>query len=95
MDAQVVDTAQGDLDGGALEARQAVAGHPEAAHHVGDGAQRLVGGDLQGGLEQVAVEDHVQVLVGGDRLPLTTAGDKGAMRVCRRQEVTAVVLFAG
>ncbi len=63
VDPEVVDAADGDLGGGALEARHAVTGHPEVDHDVGDGAHRLVRGDLQGGLQQVAVEDHVQVLV--------------------------------
>ena len=34
--------------------------------HVGDRPHRLVRGELERGAEQVAVEDHVQVLVGGD-----------------------------
>ena len=41
-------------------------------------AHRLVGRELERGAEQVAVEDHVQVLVGGD------AGEQLVARSGRR-----------
>ena len=36
----------------------------EVAQHLVQGLHRLVGGDVEPGLGHVAVEDHVQVLVG-------------------------------
>ncbi len=66
VDAQVVDPADRHPGRGALEAGHAVPRHAEAGDHVPYGAHGLVGRELEGGGEQVPVEDHVQVLVGGD-----------------------------
>ena len=49
-----------------LEALDRVAGHLERGDHVEYGPHRLVGREVERGAEQVAVEEHVQVLVGGD-----------------------------
>ena len=45
--------------------RHTLAGHLEADHLVADRLHRLVGRELERGAHQVAVEDHVQVLVRG------------------------------
>src|SRR5688572_12311167 len=66
VDAQVVDAGECDLDRLAGEVLDAAAGHLEGLHDLGDGAHRLVRRDLQGGTQQVPVEEHVQVLVGRD-----------------------------
>jgi len=66
VDARVVHPADGDDDGLATERRHGVPGHLEVAQHPVQRRHRLVGGDVQTGGRDVAVEDHVQVLVGGD-----------------------------
>ena len=66
MDAQVVDARLRDLRGLADEARDPGAGHLECEDLVDDGADRGRRLDLECGAEDVAVEDHVQVLVGRD-----------------------------
>ncbi len=66
VDAQVVDLADGHLRGHALEAGHAVTGHAEVDDDVTDGLHGQVGGELERRLQQVAVEHHVQVLVGRD-----------------------------
>ena len=50
----------------AQEARDPGAGHLEGEDLVDDRADRRGRLDLERGVEDVAVEDHVQVLVGGD-----------------------------
>ena len=64
--AQVVDAGDGHLDRLALEPGDVGAGHPEPGDHVEDRLHRLVGRELQRRLHEVAVEDHVEVLVGRD-----------------------------
>ena len=66
VDPHVVDLADGHLRGGPLEAGHAVAGHTEVDDDVADRLHGQVGGELERGLQQVAVEDHVEVLVGRD-----------------------------
>ena len=68
VDARVVDATDGDDDGLAAELRHRVSGHLEVAQHAVQGLHRLVGGDVDAGFADVAVEDHVQVLVGRDAL---------------------------
>ncbi|MEJ7695807.1 MAG: hypothetical protein WKF78_04085 [Candidatus Limnocylindrales bacterium] len=66
VDPQVVDPGLGDLGGLADEARDAGARHLEGEDLVHDrahGGRRL---DLERRAQDVPVEDHVQVLVGGD-----------------------------
>ncbi len=66
MDAQVVDPGLGDLRRLADEARDAGTRHLEGedlVHDRPDGGRRL---DLERGPEDVAVEHHVEVLVGRD-----------------------------
>ncbi len=43
-----------------------------------DGLQGLVGSDVHARLDKVAVEDHVQVLVGGDALEQLVGDGLGA-----------------
>ena len=64
--AQVVDPRDGDLHRLAPEPLDAVPGHGEVADRAEDGDHRLVGGDVEGRVDDVAVEEHVQVLVEGD-----------------------------
>src|SRR5674476_1218937 len=64
--AQVVDALDGHLDGLALKAGNTGARHFEVLDDIEDRDHSLVRRDLQGCVHQVAVEDHVQVLVGRD-----------------------------
>ena len=66
MLAQVVDAVLGHQHAVAPPARHARAGHLEVLHDGIDRLDGLVGGQVERGGAQVAVEDHVQVLVGGD-----------------------------
>ena len=63
---QVVDALDRDRDRLALEVRDVWPGIWNVATTSRIAAHRLVGRDLERRREQVAVEDHVQVLVGRD-----------------------------
>ena len=66
MDADVVDPGLRDRGRLADEVRDPGAGHLEGEDLVDDGADRGRRLDRERGGQDVAVEDHVQVLVGGD-----------------------------
>ena len=63
---QVVDSRDGNLDRLAAEPLDAMAGHREVAHIVGDRPHREVWCEIERRCVGVAVEDHVQVLVERD-----------------------------
>ena len=97
VDAQVVDAGHRDLHRLAGEVLDGRAGHLEGLHDLGDRPHRLVRRDLERRAEQVAVEEHVQVLVQrdpgqqlvGDRVPGDLAGvavrDAGRQLLERRR----------
>src|SRR5215470_6161570 len=66
VDAQVVNARLGNLRRLAGESRYDIARHRKAGNFVGDRSQGRVRSDLKRGLDEVAVEDHVQVLVHRD-----------------------------
>ncbi len=65
---QVVDAVLGHQHAVAAEVRHTRAGHLEVLDDIGHGAQCLVRRHVHTGTADVAVEDHVQVLVRGDAL---------------------------
>src|SRR5215469_1866818 len=66
VDPEVVNARPGYLRSLARESRYRGAWHREPADLVGDRPDGLVGRELKSGLDEVAVEDHVQVLVHRD-----------------------------
>ena len=82
MDARVVHAADGDDDGLAAELGHGESRHLEIAQHSVQRVHRLVGRDVDAGRRDVAIEDHVQVLIGrdagqqlvGDRLVASLTG---------------------
>ncbi len=68
MLARVVDAVLGHQHAVAAEIGHALTGHPEVLDDVGDGLQGLIGCEIKRRAAHVPVENHVQVLVGGDAL---------------------------
>ena len=66
MDPKVVDAGVRDLHRLAQEAGDDCSGHLKTDDLIGDCANGLVGSELQSCSDQVAIEDHVKVLIHGD-----------------------------